>query len=182
MAITRTYETKRDCTRLMINDMLSSFDGNIIRDLEFDDGRYKWDFYTTYDRVEDYDPDDDFYDREGITPAPMPMWNTWWSIEDSWLYDTIAENEFEIADLGFTIIHYDGELWGIGIDGAGYDFYSAHWCPLYDFLGFKWHDVYKCPECGEPMTEDTMNEYYICPKCGEKLNRYDVKKCEKIED
>lgn len=27
----------------------------------------------------------------------------------------------------------------LGIDGLGYDFFEAHWEPLYDLLGYKWH-------------------------------------------
>ena len=27
-----------------------------------------------------------------------------------------------------------------GIDGAGYDFYEAHWTPLYKARGLHWHD------------------------------------------
>lgn len=27
----------------------------------------------------------------------------------------------------------------IGIDGAGYDFYKAHWLPLYKARGLHWH-------------------------------------------
>ena len=27
----------------------------------------------------------------------------------------------------------------LGIDGLGYDFFVAHWEPLYDLLGYKWH-------------------------------------------
>ena len=37
---------------------------------------------------------------------------------------------FENDDLGVLI----------GIDGGGYDFYEAHWIPLYLLRGFTWHE------------------------------------------
>lgn len=30
---------------------------------------------------------------------------------------------------------------GTGIDGAGYNFYEAHWLPLYNARGLQWHDT-----------------------------------------
>ena len=45
-----------------------------------------------------------------------------------------------MSDCGFRI--YQHEEWGyfFGIDGAGYDFYSEHWIPLYKSRGLQWHD------------------------------------------
>ena len=45
-----------------------------------------------------------------------------------------------MANCGFRI--YESEDYGyiFGIDGAGYDFYEAHWIPLYKAIGLKWHD------------------------------------------
>jgi hypothetical protein len=44
-----------------------------------------------------------------------------------------------MADLGFRI--YQTEDFGVvfGIDGAGYDFYEAHFEPLYKLRGLCWH-------------------------------------------
>jgi len=39
---------------------------------------------------------------------------------------------------GFTIQEIDDHMF-LGIDGAGYDFYSNHWEKLYDLLDLKWH-------------------------------------------
>ena len=39
---------------------------------------------------------------------------------------------------GSTAVDCDGEL-VLGINGAGYDFYSDHWSKLYDALGYHWH-------------------------------------------
>lgn len=45
-----------------------------------------------------------------------------------------------MADCGFRI--YESDDFGgyiFGIDGAGYDFYDAHWIPLYKARGLRWH-------------------------------------------
>ena len=78
--------------------------------------------------------------------SALPMWGTMWSFGDSaddyWLeemggIDLMSQCGFRIyesADFGYVF----------GIDGAGYDFYEAHWVPLYKARGLQWHD---------PMTE-----------------------------
>lgn len=70
----------------------------------------------------------------------FPMWGTMWqfgdSIDDWWLKEHLEE----MAECGFRI--YEHDEWGyfFGIDGAGYDFYEAHWIPLYEKRGLKWHE------------------------------------------
>ena len=71
----------------------------------------------------------------------LPMWGTMWSfgdsIDDWWLEE--KDGIRIMSECGFRIYHH--EEWGyfFGIDGAGYDFYEAHWIPLYDARGLKWH-------------------------------------------
>lgn len=63
----------------------------------------------------------------------IPMWGTMWAfgenLDNYWLED--SDNLQAMADCGFRI--YEQEDYGFifGIDGAGYDFYSEHWVPLY---------------------------------------------------
>lgn len=72
----------------------------------------------------------------------LPMWGTMWSFGDSaddyWLEE--MDGIRLMTECGFRI--YEHEEWGyfFGIDGAGYDFYEAHWLPLYKARGLKWHD------------------------------------------
>lgn len=75
----------------------------------------------------------------------LPMWGTMWSfgdgLDDEWLsdYDGIKL----MSECGFRIF-YSGEFgYFFGIDGAGYDFYEAHWIPLYEARGLHWHEE-KC--------------------------------------
>ena len=72
----------------------------------------------------------------------LPMWGTMWSFKDScdsyWLE---YENGLEaMSKCGFRI--YENAEFGyfFGIDGVGYDFYEAHWIPLYKARGLHWHD------------------------------------------
>ena len=84
---------------------------------------------------------DDFeVQRDGI----LPMWGTMWSfsdsIDDEWIDGQYLGSHLqEMADCGFRI--YEQEDFGhvFGIDGCGYDFYEAHWIPLYKARGLKWH-------------------------------------------
>lgn len=44
----------------------------------------------------------------------------------------------EVGDTGVLAVTFDNVLL-LGIHGAGYDFYSHHWEPLYESLGYAWH-------------------------------------------
>ncbi|TWT60970.1 hypothetical protein [Rubinisphaera italica] len=44
----------------------------------------------------------------------------------------------EVGDTGILAAECDGELI-LGINGAGYDFYTDHWAKLYNALGYHWH-------------------------------------------
>ena len=45
----------------------------------------------------------------------------------------------QVADTGVLAWRFDDELL-LGIDGAGYDFFTEHWEPLYAALGYQWHE------------------------------------------
>ncbi len=82
-----------------------------------------------------------------------PMWSTMWIVKDSVdarniLKLQVTDNEDEnsetygfqqLKDLGIYSFMIDGEI-VLGINGAGYDFWESHWTPLYDALGYNWHD------------------------------------------
>jgi hypothetical protein len=46
----------------------------------------------------------------------------------------------EVGQTGIYAFDVDGQL-VLGINGAGYDFYEHHWIPLYEALGYSWHDT-----------------------------------------
>jgi len=71
----------------------------------------------------------------------LPTWGTMWSFDDSidsqWLED--EHNLQAMADCGFRIYEQEDYGYVFGIDGMGYDFYEAHWIPLYKARGLLWH-------------------------------------------
>lgn len=75
----------------------------------------------------------------------LPMWGWMWSFDDSaddyWLEELGGIKI--MSECGFRV--YENAEWGyfFGIDGAGYDFYEAHWIPLYKKRGLLWHDTSK---------------------------------------
>ncbi len=71
----------------------------------------------------------------------LPMWSMMWSFGNitdiSWLDD--EKNRKTMADCGFRIYKQPDYGYIFGIDGSGYNFYEAHWIPLYKARGLKWH-------------------------------------------
>lgn len=71
----------------------------------------------------------------------LPMWGTLWAFSDScdnyWIEELGGLQA--MANCGFRIYEQEDYTYIFGIDGAGYDFYDAHWLPLYEARGLKWH-------------------------------------------
>lgn len=71
----------------------------------------------------------------------LPIWGTLWAFDDSadiyWLESD--EGIAAMSDCGFRVFYHDDFGYFFGIDGAGYDFYDAHWIPLYLARGLHWH-------------------------------------------
>ena len=87
--------------------------------------------------IEKYGDDIEVIEHEGW----LPMWGTMWTVGDKIDEEWIESNLQAVADCGFRI--YESEDFGIliGIDGAGYDFFSSHWEPLYKARGLHWHKI-----------------------------------------
>lgn len=56
--------------------------------------------------------------------------------------DMIVIYKQALAEAGveFRIYEQEDFEYIFGIDGCGYDFYEAHWIPLYEKRGFHWDD------------------------------------------
>lgn len=131
MAITRTYTTKRDCVQLYFREGFSTFPSWVVTETDLWE---KFDFQACYE--EDGEEYEDAYGYMGI-----PMWGTWFIPVDSCIRRFIEENPTKVMDCGFTIIYdEDGELFALGIDGAGYSFIDNEFTRLYDAEGLKWHE------------------------------------------
>ena len=69
------------------------------------------------------------------------MWGTLWTLGCKSDEDWVSGNIEKMQECGFRV--YEQEDFGIliGIDGVGYDFYEAHWIPLYKARGLHWHST-----------------------------------------
>lgn len=139
------YEEWREVTVPMIGDKVEVWDipetsnshYGIIETYNPDDGSYT--IMLNDNVVVDACKDDFYVCRED----ELPMWGTMWSfgsdIDDYWLTNM---GGLEImSNHGFRIYESDEFGYFFGIDGAGYDFYSEHWIPLYKERGLHWHDI-----------------------------------------
>lgn len=132
--IKRIYSTKNECVEyymeqfdcfpsdvLRLEDLYNLTDGNLTDGFGF--RFFEW----------------DEEEQEMVLTGP-PMWNTWFIPRDSICTHFIENHEEEVAKCGFTIINYDGVFFALGVNGCGYSFKDAHFKPLYELEGLKWHD------------------------------------------
>lgn len=129
--IKNIYKTKDECVRYYM-DQFDLFPSNV---LELGDN-YNLD---TYDWQGFCFSEWDEEEQEMVFASP-PMWNNWFIPRDLLCRDFIENHEEEVSKCGFTIINYDGEFFALGVDGCGYSFAEAHFKPLYELEGLKWHD------------------------------------------
>ena len=87
--------------------------------------------YTVEDDEEKYDLDDVEVEHDSF----LPMWGAMWTFNNSYEEDWARNHLYEFSEMGFRVYKYKptGTLY-FGIDGAGYNFYEAHWSPLYNAL------------------------------------------------
>lgn len=93
----------------------------------FDDGE---------DKKIEVDYNDIYIERE-----EFPMWGWMWTFKNGSDEQWARENLNIVSECGFKIYEdeEDGTLY-LGINGCGYDFYQAHWIPLYEERGLNWHN------------------------------------------
>lgn len=120
--------TVKDAAERWVNCDLNAFPSDMIATLINADPD-SWEEVTEKD-------EDTAYSYDGY----LPIWGWLWQFKDSIDSDWAEEHIREISNCGFRI--YRHEDWGLflGVDGAGYDFYEAHWIPLYKAHGLEWHD------------------------------------------
>lgn len=109
-------------------------------------------------------PEDFEVERDGY----FPMWSVMWSFgdgcDDWWLVD--GDGIRIMSECGFRIYEHEEFGYFFGIDGCGYDFYEAHWLPLYNKRGLQWHDElaehrYQMERKGYTVGKIGMNEYWM---------------------
>lgn len=126
---------KREIARQLFDDgYLVGVDSYLITDDYPDEWIYHWSFKTTEEYLE-CAPDGRLDEESGLYYTEIPMWPVWWEAREC-LNDFINDHLEEVANLGFIIIYHNDELWGLGINGAGYSFYDHHWVPLATLYGW----------------------------------------------
>jgi hypothetical protein len=77
--------------------------------------------------------------RYGGWPAAhgIVFWTTDWPQAGEYTPGIVAAAN-QAGFLVYEPKEFDGHI--LAIDGGGYDFYEAHWVPLYLALGLKWHE------------------------------------------
>ncbi len=72
----------------------------------------------------------------------FPMWGFLFNPKEDLDEEWILNNLDIVKECGFRAFEYypTGDIF-LGVDGAGYNFYDAHWIPLYKARGLKWHDM-----------------------------------------
>lgn len=99
---------------------------NTIKSIDYDN-----DTYMVEDDEEEYDIRDVEIERYDF----LPMWGTMWTFDNSYEENWVRDHLYEFSEMGFRVYEYGetGTLY-FGIEGAGYNFYEAHWKPLYEAL------------------------------------------------
>ena len=116
-----------------------------VKEIEYEDRKYEVTSVTEDELEYEYSelvvPYDEVYKKRDGEDV-FPMWGTLWSFSDTTDEEWVRSNPDVVAECGFRIFEDDetGDIY-LGIDGAGYDFYEAHWTPLYEARGLKWHNA-----------------------------------------
>ena len=141
-----SYEELHEITPPSVNDRINiwngeydGYEGVIIDRKETEDGETVYIVSLDGGEEEAKVIEDEF---EVVRDDYLPIWGTLWAFgcqfDNYWLENSGGLQA--MADCGFRIYEQENYGYIFGIDGAGYDFYEAHWIPLYKARGLQWHD------------------------------------------
>lgn len=112
----------------------------ILHDVKSGDDTIDTVYVIEFDNGEEVSCQAEDFENENEIYLPMLgwLWQFGDTCDDYWLEEMGGIQI--MSECGFRIYHH--EEWGyfFGIDGAGYNFYSEHWIPLYKARGLHWHD------------------------------------------
>lgn len=82
----------------------------------------------------------DLYESRPEFDSSFTSWGTMWTFGSSLDEEWARKHPDIVSKCGFRIFEddYTGDIY-LGLDGGGYNFFDAHWTPLYDAVGIKWH-------------------------------------------
>lgn len=81
-------------------------------------------------------------DEEGkyLTYSNLPISiHSFYLVSEKLDVEWILNNIEIMREHGFEVYESENHLF-VAIDGIGYDFIEAHWLPLYEDRGLKWHE------------------------------------------
>lgn len=124
------FETKREAAGAWIKQDWNTIQSHYLNK----------DLFSCYKAV-DEEEDESLAEAGAYVEIGEPMWSYWFQPKDPVDLWKLQEMQSEVAGLGFVLIieNETQEVWGLGIDSAGFNFYESYWIPLYDLFGFKWH-------------------------------------------
>lgn len=118
-----------------VNNYSLDYNTYELKDIDYDN-----DVAIIYDEEEGKDVEVDYHAVYIEHDTTLPMWGYMWTFGDSSDEAWAREHLEEVSACGFRIYEdEDDSTLYLGIDGAGYNFYSSHWEPLYKARGLKWH-------------------------------------------
>lgn len=126
--MTREYKTIDKCTRRWV-DGFDEIDIEMLENLvELGDLQE----VTVFDMSSDAETD-------SLGGEILFVWQFHDPCDTYWIEE---QNGVEaLSQCGFRVYYSEQFGYFFGIDGCGYDFYLAHFIPLYKARGLKWHDV-----------------------------------------
>ena len=79
----------------------------------------------------------DYYEGDDDPEPLYPMWDTVFEANDTYLNDKLLGLVEELAEIGLYLLDGFDELnCCVFVQGGGYDFYEAHWIPMFQLLGW----------------------------------------------
>jgi hypothetical protein len=87
----------------------------------------------------DLDADEDNDEVEAEFDTIKERARELWAESNSEEYELASSGWQAVGDTGVIAREFDGNLC-LGVNGCGYDFYEAHWIPLYLAMGLTWHE------------------------------------------
>ena len=126
------YKTTKEAARAWVRDYFSAVPQWLV---EEHNSPEQWEYFG---KLGEYEAEAWGAEYGSVYP---PMWGTYFTPDDMLDEEWILDHMEEVAECGFTIIqNHENGFVALGVDGAGYSFYDAHWIPLYKARGLKWSD------------------------------------------
>lgn len=142
----------------IIDEWLDNHNQDEIRIKKRTKAVYDWLEENYYDQIMDF-----WYDSEHY-----PMWGTVFEADDYFLSEKVEEMVNELYKIGIGVIEsYESLNTMLFINGAGYNFYKAHWIPMYQLFGWISNHLLNPPKEGEFNRQNCLDhDGEICPYCG----------------